>query len=143
MSRAASLENAQGIRTYHLPFSRNRTTAPQLTIIVTRSGPGQYRAGMSICSSQDCFNKREGRGKAFSKHSGARSKEGFDAGNPVQLALMLRKHIASVAARRGTTISLNTYLDLAKMAVSLGNDFELQEEKRAERTREASVASAP
>jgi hypothetical protein len=60
-------EETKETLTFFFPKERSESTPPEVTVMVRRTAEGTWRAGMSVCSVDDMFEKKEGRLRAFGR----------------------------------------------------------------------------
>ena len=60
-------EETKETLTFFFPRDRSETQPPEITVMVRRVAEDEWQAGMSVCSREDMFERREGRVRAFGR----------------------------------------------------------------------------
>lgn len=100
----------EGTLTFHFPFQRGPEAPPEMTLVVRRAAPDEWRAGIAVCSLGDQFVKSFGRRVAYHRLMG----RPLVVNSALELAHRVEEHLNNLCMNRPHTIGQHTIRDLYK-----------------------------
>lgn len=132
-------EQTVGTRTFYFPLERGPETPPEVTVVIQPAENPDKRmfdAGFSVCSSEDQFEKTEGRTRAFFRMRGKNKLRGTGE----EICGDIQATLSSIEARREERyipgLRNSTFQDLQKILhdeEGLQNYFDEKKRNRKER----------